>query len=135
MKDDPHGSEKHATLHPSLDFVFNSDLLCVPLQLFHENLKKQLGITVGICALNEHVPEKNGDDYTTSTSVTTGTSQCMAPTSPTRTFYLAVTGGFGIFADAHGQAKLQQLVFPFQIFYGVSLKIVEFENFLRRIAE
>ncbi|MQL81684.1 hypothetical protein Taro_014138 [Colocasia esculenta] len=61
------------------------DLVPFTNKIFHENLKKQLGITAGLCVLIEHIPEKNGGDYTASTSATTGTSQCMAPTSPTRT--------------------------------------------------
>ncbi|KAJ6318278.1 hypothetical protein OIU76_013752 [Salix suchowensis] len=36
--------------------------------------------------------------------------------------YLAVTGGSGIFEGVYGQVKLQQLVFPFKLFYTFYLK-------------
>lgn len=36
--------------------------------------------------------------------------------------YLAITGGSGIFEGAYGQVKLQQLVFPFKLFYTFYLK-------------
>ncbi|KAI3761042.1 hypothetical protein L1987_51448 [Smallanthus sonchifolius] len=36
--------------------------------------------------------------------------------------YLSVTGGTGVFAGAYGQVKLQQLVFPFKLFYTFYLQ-------------
>ncbi|KVG47225.1 Allene oxide cyclase [Cynara cardunculus var. scolymus] len=40
----------------------------------------------------------------------------------TKDTYLSVTGGTGIFAGAYGQVKLQQLVFPFKLFYTFYLQ-------------
>ncbi|KAF3784374.1 Allene oxide cyclase 2 [Nymphaea thermarum] len=36
--------------------------------------------------------------------------------------YLAITGGSGIFKGVHGQVKLQQIVFPFKLFYTFYLE-------------
>ncbi|KAI3717130.1 hypothetical protein L1987_68512 [Smallanthus sonchifolius] len=36
--------------------------------------------------------------------------------------YLSITGGTGIFTGAYGQVKLQQLVFPFKLFYTFYLQ-------------
>lgn len=36
--------------------------------------------------------------------------------------YLAVTGGSGIFEGVYGQVKLQQIIFPFKLFYTFYLK-------------
>ncbi|MQL98098.1 hypothetical protein Taro_030805 [Colocasia esculenta] len=56
--------EKCAKNGPSFNFVPNSALLGVLLQLYHGNLKKRrLGITAGLCVLIQLVPEKNGDRY------------------------------------------------------------------------
>ncbi|KAL8161348.1 hypothetical protein V2J09_012837 [Rumex salicifolius] len=71
------------------------DLVPFSNKLYSGDLKKRLGITAGLCVLIQH------DSY------------------------LAVTGGSGVFEGAHGQVKLQQLIFPFKIFYTFYLKGVK----------
>lgn len=39
--------------------------------------------------------------------------------------YLAITGGSGIFAGCYGQVKLQQIIFPFKLFYTFYLQGIQ----------
>ncbi|MQL98106.1 hypothetical protein Taro_030806 [Colocasia esculenta] len=110
-----------------LDLVVfsNSELLRVSPQLYHGNLKKRLGITAGLCVLIQHVPEKNGDRYEALYSFYFGDYGHLSVQGPYLTYedsYLAVTGGSGVFAGAYGQVKLQQLIFPFKLFYTFYLQ-------------
>ncbi|KAL6010803.1 hypothetical protein ACLOJK_001245 [Asimina triloba] len=94
-------------------------------QIYHGNLEKRLGITSGICILIQHVEEKKGDRYEAIFSFYFGDYGHISVQGPYLTYedtYLAVTGGSGIFEGVYGQVKLQQLVFPFKIFYTFYLK-------------
>ncbi|KAG6484960.1 hypothetical protein ZIOFF_053485 [Zingiber officinale] len=95
------------------------------VRLYSGNLEKRLGITAGICVLIQHVPERNGDRYEAIYSFYFGDYGHISVQGAYLTYeetYLAVTGGSGVFEGAYGQVKLQQIVFPFKLFYTFYLK-------------
>lgn len=101
------------------------DLVPFTNKVYHGNLEKRLGITAGLCTLIQHVPERNGDRYEAMYSFYFGEYGHISVQGPYLTYedsYLAVTGGSGAFEGAYGQVKLQQLVFPFKLFYTFELK-------------
>ncbi|OMO94685.1 Allene oxide cyclase [Corchorus olitorius] len=101
------------------------DLVPFSNKLYTGDLEKRVGITSGICILIEHKPEKKGDRYEAIYSFYFGDYGHIAVQGPYLTYedtYLAITGGSGIFEGVSGQVKLQQIVFPFKIFYTFYLK-------------
>lgn len=101
------------------------DLVPFTNKLYSGDLKKRFGITAGICVLIQHVPEKNGDRFEAIYSFYFGDYGHIAVQGAYLTYedsYLAVTGGSGIFEGVYGQVKLQQLVFPYKLFYTFYLK-------------
>ncbi|EXB53999.1 Allene oxide cyclase 4 [Morus notabilis] len=101
------------------------DLVPFTNKIYTGDLQKRLGITSGLCVLIQHVPDKKGDRYEAIYSFYFGDYGHISVQGPYLTYqdtYLAVTGGSGIFEGAYGQVKLQQLVFPFKIFYTFYLK-------------
>lgn len=101
------------------------DLVPFTNKLYTGDLKKRIGITAGITILIEYKPDKNGDRYEAIYSFYFGDYGHIAVQGPYLTYedtYLAVKGGSGIFEGVHGQVKLQQLVYPFKIFYTFYLK-------------
>lgn len=101
------------------------DLVPFSNKLYTGDLQKRLGITAGLCILIENKPEKKGDRYEAIYSFYFGDYGHIAVQGPYLTYedtYLAVTGGSGIFEGVYGQVKLQQLVFPFKLFYTFYLK-------------
>nr|UAD82002.1 allene oxide cylase [Lilium hybrid cultivar] len=101
------------------------DLVPFSNKLCHGNLQKRLGITAGLCILIQHVPEKGGDRYEAIYSFYFGDYGHISVQGPYLTYeesYLAVTGGSGVFEGVYGHVKLQQLVFPFKLFYTFYLK-------------
>ncbi|XP_017974817.1 PREDICTED: allene oxide cyclase 2, chloroplastic isoform X1 [Theobroma cacao] len=101
------------------------DLVPFSNKIYTGDLQKRIGITSGICILIEHKPEKKGDRYEAIFSFYFGDYGHIAVQGPYLTYedtYLAVTGGSGIFEGVSGQVKLQQIVFPFKIFYTFYLK-------------
>ncbi|XP_014520963.1 allene oxide cyclase, chloroplastic-like [Vigna radiata var. radiata] len=101
------------------------DLVPFSNKLYSGNLEKRLGITAGLCVLIQHVPEKKGDRYEAIYSFYFGDYGHISVQGAYLTYqdtYLAVTGGSGIFEGVYGQVKLQQLVFPFKLFYTFYLK-------------
>ncbi|GMH01864.1 hypothetical protein Nepgr_003703 [Nepenthes gracilis] len=101
------------------------DLVPFSNKIYTGDLQKRLGITAGICLLIQHVPEKKGDRYEAIYSFYFGDYGHLSVQGPYLTYedtYLAVTGGSGVFDGAYGQVKLQQLVFPFKLFYTFYLK-------------
>uniref|UniRef100_A0A5B6ZAY4 allene-oxide cyclase n=1 Tax=Davidia involucrata TaxID=16924 RepID=A0A5B6ZAY4_DAVIN len=95
------------------------------LQIYSGDLEKRLGITAGICILIRNVPEKKGDVYEAIYSFYFGDYGHIAVQGAYLTHqdtYLAVTGGTGFFEGVYGQVKLQQIVFPFKLFYTFYLK-------------
>lgn len=95
------------------------------MQVYSGDLTKRIGITSGICILIQHKPEKKGDRYEAIYSFYFGDYGHIAVQGPYLTYedtYLAITGGSGIFEGAYGQVKLQQLIFPFKLFYTFYLK-------------
>ncbi|KAE9605668.1 hypothetical protein Lal_00024995 [Lupinus albus] len=101
------------------------DLVPFSNKLYSGDLEKRLGITAGLCVLIQHVPEKKGDRYEATYSFYFGNYGHISIQGPYLTYqdtYLAVTGGSGIFEGVYGQVKLQQLVFPFKLFYTFYLK-------------
>ncbi|XP_074564588.1 allene oxide cyclase, chloroplastic-like [Curcuma longa] len=101
------------------------DLVPFSNKLYSGNLEKRLGITAGICVLIQHVPERNGDRYEAIFSFYFGDYGHISVQGAYLTYeetYLAVTGGSGVFEGASGQVKLQQIVFPFKLFYTFYLK-------------
>ncbi|GJY76358.1 allene oxide cyclase, chloroplastic-like protein [Tanacetum coccineum] len=100
---------------------------CTPLpnQIYSADLETRLGITAGICILIRNLPEVKGDRYEAIYSFHLGDYGQIAVQGAyitTEDTYLTVTGGTGIFAGAYGQVKLQQLVFPFKLFYTFYLQ-------------
>ncbi|XP_022733740.1 allene oxide cyclase, chloroplastic-like [Durio zibethinus] len=101
------------------------DLVPFSNKIYTGDLEKRIGITAGICILIENKPEKKGDRYEAIYSFYFGDYGHIAVQGPYLTYedtYLAVTGGSGIFEGVTGQVKLQQIVFPFKIFYTFYLK-------------
>ncbi|PWA35709.1 allene oxide cyclase [Artemisia annua] len=101
------------------------DLVPFTNKIYSADLKTRLGITAGICILIKNMPEVKGDRYEAIYSFHLGDyGQISAQGAyiTTEDTYLAVTGGTGIFAGVYGQVKLQQLVFPFKLFYTFYLQ-------------
>ncbi|EEF31990.1 Allene oxide cyclase 4, chloroplast precursor, putative [Ricinus communis] len=101
------------------------DLVPFSNKLYTGDLQQRIGITAGICILIQNKPEMKGDRYEAIYSFYFGDYGHLAVQGPYLTFedtYLAVTGGSGIFEGAYGQVKLQQIVFPFKLFYTFYLK-------------
>jgi len=75
--------------------------------------------------LIQHVPEKKGDRYEASYSFYFGDYGHLSVQGPYLTYedsWLAVTGGTGAFEGVYGKVKLQQLVFPYKLFYTFYLQ-------------
>lgn len=101
------------------------DLVPFSNKIYTGDLQKRVGITAGLCILIENVPEKKGDRYEATLSLYFGDYGHICVQGPYLTYqdtYLAVTGGSGIFEGVYGQVKLQQLIFPFKLFYTFYLK-------------
>ncbi|KAK9272269.1 hypothetical protein L1049_002640 [Liquidambar formosana] len=101
------------------------DLVPFSNKVYTGDLQKRLGITAGLCILIRNEPEKKGDRYEAIYSFYFGDYGHISVQGAYLTYedtYLAVTGGSGIFEGAYGQVKLQQLVFPFKLFYTFYLK-------------
>ncbi|KAL3501661.1 hypothetical protein ACH5RR_036110 [Cinchona calisaya] len=101
------------------------DLVPFSNKLYSGDLQKRLGITAGLCVLIKHVPEKKGDRYEAIYSFYFGDYGHISVQGAYLTYedtYLAVTGGSGIFEGVQGVVKLQQIVFPFKLFYTFYLK-------------
>uniref|UniRef100_A0A7N0U1Q1 allene-oxide cyclase n=1 Tax=Kalanchoe fedtschenkoi TaxID=63787 RepID=A0A7N0U1Q1_KALFE len=100
------------------------DLVPFSNKLYTGCLQKRLGITAGLCVLIKNIPTK-GDRYEAMYSFYFGDFGHLSVQGEYLTFQdtqLAVTGGSGIFEGAYGTVKLQQIVFPFKLFYTFSLK-------------
>ncbi|KAL8044835.1 hypothetical protein ABFX02_08G072200 [Erythranthe guttata] len=101
------------------------DLVPFSNKVYTGDMKKRAGITAGICVLIKNEPEKKGDRYEAIYSFYFGDYGHIAVQGPYLTYEdtcLAVTGGSGIFEGAYGQVKLQQIIFPFKLFYTFYLK-------------
>ncbi|XP_052196624.1 allene oxide cyclase, chloroplastic-like [Diospyros lotus] len=101
------------------------DLVPFSNKIYTGDLQKRVGITAGLCVLIQNVPEKKGDRYEATYSFYFGDYGQIAVQGAYLTYedtYLAVTGGSGIFEGVYGQVKLQQIVFPFKLFYTFYLK-------------
>ncbi|XP_072953129.1 allene oxide cyclase, chloroplastic-like [Typha angustifolia] len=101
------------------------DLVPFTNKLYHGNLEKRIGITAGLCVLIQHVPERGGDRYEAAYSFYFGDYGHISVQGPYLTYeesYLAVTGGSGVFEGVYGKVKLQQIVYPFKIFYTFYLR-------------
>ncbi|XP_062106330.1 allene oxide cyclase, chloroplastic-like [Humulus lupulus] len=101
------------------------DLVPFSNKLYTGCLQKRIGITAGICILIQNKAEKKGDRYEAIYSFYFGDYGHLSVQGSYMTYedtYLAVTGGSGIFEGAYGQVKLQQLIFPFKLFYTFYLK-------------
>ncbi|KAK3033841.1 hypothetical protein RJ639_034259 [Escallonia herrerae] len=101
------------------------DLVPFSNKVYSGDLQKRLGITAGLCILIQNVREKKGDRYEAIYSFYFGDYGHIAVQGQYLTYedtYLAVTGGSGIFEGVYGQVKLQQLIFPFKLFYTFYLK-------------
>ncbi|KAJ8494038.1 hypothetical protein OPV22_015759 [Ensete ventricosum] len=101
------------------------DLVPFSNKVYSGDLQKRLGITAGLCVLIQHVPECVGDRYEAIYSFYFGEYGHISVQGAYLTYedtYLAVTGGSGVFSGVRGQVKLNQLVFPFKIFYTFYLE-------------
>ncbi|CAI9096278.1 OLC1v1032379C1 [Oldenlandia corymbosa var. corymbosa] len=104
------------------------DLVPFTNKLYSGDPQKRLGITSGLCVLIKHEPEKKGDRYEAIYSFYFGDYGHISVQGPYLTYqdtHLAVTGGSGIFHGVHGVVKLQQIVFPFKLFYTFYLKGIQ----------
>ncbi|KAF7123374.1 hypothetical protein RHSIM_Rhsim12G0038700 [Rhododendron simsii] len=96
--------------------------------LYAGDLQKRLGITAGLCILIKNEPEKKVDQYEATYSFYFGNYGHIAVQGAYLTNQescLAVTSGSGIFEGVFGQVKLQQIVFPFKLFYTFYLKGIQ----------
>ncbi|KAK9066905.1 hypothetical protein SSX86_014229 [Deinandra increscens subsp. villosa] len=101
------------------------DLVPFTNKVYSADLQTRLGITAGICILIKNMPEAKGDRYEAIYSFHLGDYGQISVQGAyvtTEETYLSVTGGTGVFAGAYGQVKLQQLVFPFKLFYTFYLQ-------------
>lgn len=101
------------------------DLVPFSNKVYTGDLKKRAGITAGICILIKNEAEKKGDRYEAIYSFYLGEYGHIAVQGPYLTYEdteLAVTGGSGIFEGVYGHVKLQQIIFPFKLFYTFHLK-------------
>ncbi|KAJ4850078.1 hypothetical protein Tsubulata_019372 [Turnera subulata] len=101
------------------------DLVPFSNKIYTGDLQKRIGITAGICVLIQNKPEMKGDRYEAIYSFYFGDYGHLSVQGQYLTYqdtYLSVTGGSGIFEGAYGQVKLQQLIFPFKLFYTFYLK-------------
>ncbi|KAG8373714.1 hypothetical protein BUALT_Bualt11G0053400 [Buddleja alternifolia] len=101
------------------------DLVPFTNKLYTGDLKKRAGITAGLCVLIKNEPEKKGDRYEATYSFYFGDYGHIAVQGPYLTYEdtcLAVSGGSGIFEGVYGKVKLQQIIFPFKLFYTFYLK-------------
>ncbi|KAG8382936.1 hypothetical protein BUALT_Bualt05G0131700 [Buddleja alternifolia] len=101
------------------------DLVPFSNKLYSGDLQKRLGITAGLCVLIQNLQEKNGDRYEATYSFYFGDYGHISVQGAYLTYEdtcLAVTGGSGAFEGVYGTVKLQQIVFPFKLFYSFSLK-------------
>ncbi|KAI3452996.1 hypothetical protein Pfo_009659 [Paulownia fortunei] len=101
------------------------DLVPFSNKLYSGDLQKRLGITAGLCVLIQHLPDKKGDRYEAMYSFYFGDYGHISVQGAYLTYedtYLAVTGGSGVFQGVYGTVKLQQIVFPFKLFYTFYLK-------------
>jgi allene oxide cyclase len=101
------------------------DLVPFSNKVYTGDLQKRIGITAGICIEIKNEPEKGGDRFEAVYSFYFGDYGHIAVQGPYLTYQeslLAVTGGSGIFEGVSGQVKLQQLVYPFKLFYTFYLK-------------
>ncbi|XP_076960716.1 allene oxide cyclase, chloroplastic-like [Bidens hawaiensis] len=101
------------------------DLVPFTNKVYSADLQTRLGITAGICILIKNMPETKSDRYEAIYSFHLGDYGQIAVQGAyvtTEDTYLSVTGGTGVFAGAYGQVKLQQLVFPFKLFYTFYLQ-------------
>ncbi|PON93504.1 Allene oxide cyclase [Trema orientale] len=101
------------------------DLVPFSNKLYSGDLQKRIGITAGLCILIQHKPDMKGDRYEAIYSFYFGDYGQIAVQGSYLTYedtYLAVTGGSGIFEGVYGQVKLQQIIFPFKLFYTFYLK-------------
>ncbi|KAH9611679.1 hypothetical protein KSS87_017397 [Heliosperma pusillum] len=104
------------------------DLVPFSNKLYSGDLQKRLGITAGLCILIQNVPEKKGDRYEASYSFYFGDYGHLSVQGPYLTYedtFLTVTGGTGVFEGAYGKVKLQQLIFPFKLFYTFYLQGID----------
>lgn len=112
-------------LSKKTDTLALGDLIPFTNKVYSGDLKKRFGITAGICILIQHVPEKKGDRFEAIYSFYFGDYGHISVQGPYLTYedtYLAVTGGSGIFEGVYGKVKLQQLVFPYKLFYTFYLQ-------------
>ncbi|KAF9591994.1 hypothetical protein IFM89_011577 [Coptis chinensis] len=101
------------------------DLVPFSNKVYSGDLQKRIGITAGLCVLIKNEPELKGDRYEAIYSFYFGDYGHISVQGQYLTYqdtYLAVTGGSGIFEGVYGQVKLQQIVFPFKLFYTFYLK-------------
>ncbi|KAL3751403.1 hypothetical protein ACJRO7_012256 [Eucalyptus globulus] len=101
------------------------DLVPFTNKLYSGDLQRRLGVTSGLCVVIQHLPDKGGDRYEAIYSFYFGDYGHISVQGPYLTYqdtFLAVTGGSGIFQGVSGTVKLQQIVFPFKLFYTFYLK-------------
>nr|AHZ21033.1 mangrin [Kandelia candel] len=101
------------------------DLVPFSNKLYTGDLQKRIGITAGIAIQIQHKPERKGNRFEAIYSFYFGDYGHIAVQGAYLTYedtYLAVTGGSGIFEGVYGQVKLQQLVYPFKLFYTFYLR-------------
>lgn len=101
------------------------DLVPFSNKLYSGDLQRRLGITAGLCVLIQHLPDQKADRYEAIYSFYFGDYGHISVQGAYLTnadTFLAVTGGSGIFEGVSGTVKLQQIVFPFKLFYTFYLK-------------
>jgi allene oxide cyclase len=101
------------------------DLVPFSNKLYDGSLQTRLGITSGLCTVISFDADKKSTRFEALYSFYFGDYGHISVQGPyitTQDTYLAITGGSGVFAGCYGQVKLQQLVFPFKLFYTFYLQ-------------
>jgi allene oxide cyclase len=100
------------------------DMVPFSNKVYDGSLTTRLGITAGLTTVISHNKEKNGNRFEAVYSFYMGDYGHISVQGPYLTYadsYLAITGGSGIFAGCYGQVLLQQIIFPFKLFYTFQL--------------
>ncbi|KAG6407818.1 hypothetical protein SASPL_130817 [Salvia splendens] len=109
----------------SISQAYICDLAPFSNKLYSGELRKRLGITAGLCVLIQHFLEQNADRYEAIYSFYFGDYGHISVQGAYLTLsdtHLAMTGGSGVFEGVSGTVKLQQIVFPFKLFYTFYLR-------------
>ncbi|KAG0589224.1 hypothetical protein KC19_1G005700 [Ceratodon purpureus] len=109
----------------SFQHFYSKQIAPILQALYDGSLQTRLGITSGLCTVVSYDADKKSTRFEALYSFYFGDYGHISVQGPyitTQDTYLAITGGSGVFVGCYGQVKLQQLVFPFKLFYTFYLQ-------------